>query len=323
MLDQLGAGDASEMPDVIALLDDADLYDVANKSVVTTQYNRKSGKIAKLTGDLKKRNKEISGKVGDTANDNLGLAKKIRDEAGRLGLVLRAAGLVVSVRSLKPTPIEEKSILTEVVSTILHVEKEFAAVVGNNSERAGNMGPLTLEQLEKIFPETAQGTLRKYLPYLNQAMRDHGIETPKRVAAFLAQIGVETDDLKTLTEYGDAAYFNRNYGPHSSVGPTLGNSRSGDGARFRGRGAMQLTGRNNYRAAGEALEVDFVGKPELAADPKYAFATAAWYWDSRNLNDLADESDIGAITRAVNGGDNGSSERNENYRRARKVLDAE
>ncbi|MEU2038505.1 glycoside hydrolase family 19 protein [Nocardia niwae] len=323
MVDQLGTGHTRDLPDLIALLDEADLYDVANEAVVTTHYNEKSGKLARLATDLKAQEKNVSGTVGDAAEDNMELVRTIGDEAARLAPVLQAAAVLVSARSEKLTPAEEKSLLTEVVATLVRVETKFAAVAGHNTDRAGTMGPLTLEQLKRIFPGTSPATLRKYLPYLNQAMRDYGIDTPKREAAFLAQLGVETDDLKTLTEYGDAAYFNRNYGPGSSVGPSIGNKHPGDGARFHGRGGMQLTGRNNYREAGEDLGVDLVGNPGLAADPKYAFATAGWFWDTENLNEQADESDFDAITRTINGGSNGSAERNENYERARKVLDAE
>ncbi|MEU7766679.1 glycoside hydrolase family 19 protein [Nocardia sp. NPDC049190] len=323
MVDHLGTGHTRDMPDLIALLDEADLYDVANKSIVTVHYNEKSGKLARLTADLTRQDGKISGKVKNTATDTIELIETITDEAERLAPILQAAGVLVAARSKKLTPTEETSLLTEVVAALVRAETKFAAVAGRNTDRGETLGPLTLSQLERIFPGTSRATLQKYLPYLNQAMRDYGINTPEREAAFLAQISVETDDLKTLTEYGDAAYFNRNYGPQSSVGPSLGNTRPGDGARFHGRGGMQLTGRNNYRAAGEALDVDLVGHPELAADPKYAFATAGWYWHSRNLNDQADEANFSEITRSVNGGYNGASERNETYAHARKVLGAE
>lgn len=323
MVDQLGTGHTEDIPDLIVLLDEADLYDVANESVVTTHYNEKSGKLARLATDLKARATGISGEVGEVAKDHIELIGTIRDEAARLIPILRAAALVVSARSKKLSPAEEKALLTEVVATLVRVETHFATVAGHNADRAGTMGPLTLEQLARIFPGTSRAKLREYLPYLNQVMRDYDIDTPKREAAFLAQIGVETDDLKTLEEYGDNGYFNRNYGPESGVGRSLGNTSSGDGARFHGRGALQLTGRDNYRKASEALGVDLVGDSELAADPKYAFATAGWFWDAENLNEPADESDLGAITRSINGGTNGASERRENYDRARKVLDAD
>ncbi|MGW5730170.1 glycoside hydrolase family 19 protein [Nocardia beijingensis] len=323
MVDQLGSGHTEDIPDLIVLLDEADLYDVANKSIVTTRYNEKSGKLARLATDLKAQATGVSAKVGDVAKDNIELIATIRDEAARLAPLLQAAAVVVSARAMILLPAEEKALLTEVVATLVRVETKFAAVAGHNADRAGTLGPLTLEQLERIFPGTSRAKLREYLPYLNQAMRDYGIDSPKREAAFLAQLAVETDDLKTLEEYGDNGYFNRNYGPQSGVGRSLGNTEPGDGARFHGRGALQLTGRDNYRKASEALGVDFVGDRELAADPKYAFATAGWFWDAQNLNDQADESDIGAIGRSINGGTNGAAERREYYDRARKVLDAD
>ncbi|WP_433755336.1 glycoside hydrolase family 19 protein [Nocardia sp. CA-135398] len=319
IVDQLGTGNPSDIPDLTALLDTANLYDVANKSVVTAHYNTKAGELTELTAGLKERDTKLSGKVGDVAGDNAKMAKEIRDEAQMLGLVLQAAALVVSARSGKLTAAEEKSLLTDIVTRVLRVEKDFVDILGTNSERAGQMSPVTLAQLEKIFPDTPKATLEKYLPYLDQAMRDYGIDSPKRAAAFLAQVGVETDNLKTLEEYGDRAYFEGNYGSRKD----LGNKQSGDGARFHGRGALQLTGRTNYQKASDALEVDLVGKPDLAEDPKYAFATAGWYWNSRDLNDDADKSDIDAITQTINGGSNGSAERNQNYSRARKVLDGE
>ncbi|MEV6333782.1 glycoside hydrolase family 19 protein [Nocardia vinacea] len=319
VVDQLGTGNPSDIPDLTALLDAANLYDVANKSVVTAHYNTKSADIAELTTGLKERDTELSGKVGDVAGDNTKMAKEIRDEAQMLGLVLQAASLAISARSGKLTASEEKSLLTDIVTRVLHVEKDFRDLLGTNSDRAEQISPVTLAQLEKIFPGTPKSKLARYLPYLDQAMRDYGIDTPKRAAAFLAQVGVETDNLKTFEEYGDMAYFERNYGARKD----LGNEQTGDGANFHGRGAMQLTGRTNYRKASDALEVDFVENPDRAKDPKYAFATAGWYWDSKDLNDDADKSDIDAITHAINGGSNGSAERNENYSRARKVLDAE
>ncbi|WP_433715295.1 glycoside hydrolase family 19 protein [Nocardia sp. CA-084685] len=319
MVDQLGTGNPSDIPDLTALLDAANLYDVANKSVVTAHYNTKSAELAELTAGLKERDTKLSGKVGDVAGDNAKMAKEIRDEAQMLGLVLQAASLAVSARSNKLTATEEKSLLAEIVTKVLHVENDFRDLLGTNSERAGKMIPVTLEQLAAIFPHTPKSKLEKYLPYLDQAMRDYGIDTPERAAAFLAQVGVETDNLKTLEEYGDKAYFEGNYGARKD----LGNKQSGDGSRFRGRGALQLTGRTNYQKASDALEVDFVANPDLAKDPKYAFATAGWYWDDKDLNDDADKSDIGAITQTINGGSNGSAERNQNYSRARKVLDAD
>jgi len=86
---------------------------------------------------------------------------------------------------------------------------------------------------------------------------------------------------------------------------------------------MQLTGRKNYQKASEALDVDFVGNPDLAKDPKYAFATAGWFWDSKNLNHDADKSDIDAVSQTINGGSNARQQRAENYENASDILDAD
>lgn len=82
-----------------------------------------------------------------------------------------------------------------------------------------------------------------------------------------------------------------------------GDAASGDGYRYRGRGLIQLTGRNNYRKAGEALDQPLEAKPELAAEPLLALHTAVWYWTANNLNTLADLDDAVKVSKAVNLGD--------------------
>ncbi|WP_062985308.1 hypothetical protein [Nocardia anaemiae] len=141
MVDQLGTGNPSDIPDLAALLDAANLYDVANKSVVTAHYNTKTAELTELTAGLKDRDIKLSGKVGDVAGDNVKMAKEIRDEAQMLGLVLQAAALAVSARSGKLTAGEEKSLLTEIVTRVLRVEKDFVHILGTNSERSGHREP--------------------------------------------------------------------------------------------------------------------------------------------------------------------------------------
>jgi putative chitinase len=106
-----------------------------------------------------------------------------------------------------------------------------------------------------------------------------------------------------------------------------GDVASGDGFRYRGRGLIQLTGRANYRLAGDALGVDLVGQPELLVEKEMAALSAAWYWDSHGLNALADQlaannaADIfRKITKIINGGDTGLPERWAAYTRLRAVL---
>lgn len=92
-------------------------------------------------------------------------------------------------------------------------------------------------------------------------------------------------------------------------GGRLGNVQPGDGAKFIGRGLTQLTGRANYSAAAQALDLPLLDDPDLAATPAVAALIAGWFWDSRGLNALADRDDIEGITRKINGGTIGLAER--------------
>jgi predicted chitinase len=179
----------------------------------------------------------------------------------------------------------------------------------------GDVAPgrgVTAAQLRQIMPNLSQAKAEQYLPHINRAMAEAGINTPKRQAAFLAQLGHESGGLRYMEEIASgAAYEGRR---------DLGNTQPGDGTRFKGRGPIQLTGRSNYRAAGQALGIDLENNPRRAADPDVGFRTAAWFWNSRNLNSLADQGDFRGITRRVNGGYNGLADREAYYRRALNAL---
>ncbi|NNA35967.1 glycoside hydrolase family 19 protein, partial [Pseudomonas lundensis] len=91
-------------------------------------------------------------------------------------------------------------------------------------------------------------------------------------------------------------------------------------SKFRGRGLIQITGRANYKACGEALGLDLIRQPELLEKPQYACMSAAWFWASRGLNTLADAGQFDKITQRINGGQNGAADRQALYARALKVL---
>ncbi|OBA66401.1 hypothetical protein A5780_13530 [Nocardia sp. 852002-20019_SCH5090214] len=168
------------------------------------------------------------------------------------------------------------------------------------------------------LPGADQANVTTWLPDINSAMQSAGIDTPQRAAAFLAQVGQETAGFATLTEYSDGSDYNGR--------ADLGNTQPGDGPRYKGRGGLQLTGRHNYERASQALGVDFVNHPELVADPKYAFATAAWYWNTHNLNAAADNAhpqdpaSIDPVSRIINGGSNGRDVRREHFIQACQIL---
>ena len=99
-----------------------------------------------------------------------------------------------------------------------------------------------------------------------------------------------------------------------------GSSGSGDGWGFRGRGLIQLTGREQYVACGRGIGADLVAQPHLLEGPKHAALSAGWYWSQYGLNKPADKGDVGAATKIINGGDTGLADRAKRYDRALKAL---
>jgi putative chitinase len=146
----------------------------------------------------------------------------------------------------------------------------------------------------------------KWADALTSAMVGGQINTRMRQAAFLAQIGHESGSLVYVKELGGDKYFAKYDGRKD-----LGNTQAGDGARFCGRGLIQITGRANYGRASQALFGDdrLLKNPELLEQPEWAAKSAVWYWTTRNLNALADADRFTDITRAINGGTNGLEDR--------------
>lgn len=171
---------------------------------------------------------------------------------------------------------------------------------------------IPLAVLRAVMPQLSEAKAKLYLPLLNAAMAEAGITTPQRQAAFLAQLAHESGQFRYMQEIASgSAYEGRR---------DLGNVNPGDGQLYKGRGPIQLTGRDNYRAAGEALGLDLEANPRQAAEPSVGFRTAAWYWNTRHLNDFADTGDFREITRRINGGYNGLADRERYYAAARQAL---
>lgn len=173
---------------------------------------------------------------------------------------------------------------------------------------------LTLDQLKAIAPKLPVNVAENYLPYINAALEKYEINTALRISAFLAQLMHESVQLTAFEEYASGkAYEGRK---------DLGNTKLGDGVRYKGRGAIQLTGRANYRQVGQALGVDLENNPTLASDPSLAFLIAGYYWNSRKLNKFADSGIKGfnAITYRINGGYRGKADRLKYYSNIRIVL---
>ncbi|MBI6603629.1 MULTISPECIES: glycoside hydrolase family 19 protein [Pseudomonas] len=175
--------------------------------------------------------------------------------------------------------------------------------------------PITEQQLLQILPNAGRQA-GVFVPALNTAMSRYGIVGTARVAAFIAQVGHESGQLRYVREIWGPTAQQAGYEGRSD----LGNTVKGDGSRYRGRGLIQVTGRSNYAACGEALGLDLINKPELLELPQNASMSAAWFWSTRGLNTLADQGEFVKITRRINGGVNGLADRQALYEKALKVL---
>ena len=180
---------------------------------------------------------------------------------------------------------------------------------------------VTEQQLQRIMPN-ARGQAGVFVSALNAAMTRRQISSPKRQAAFLAQLGHESGQLQYVRELGGEQYLSKY--DTGSLAAKLGNTpeTDGDGQRYRGRGLIQITGRNNYLRCSLALfgNERLLRTPELLELPQWAAESAAWFWWIRELNVLADRDEFEAITRKINGGLNGLADRLELWGRARAVL---
>lgn len=174
---------------------------------------------------------------------------------------------------------------------------------------------ITEQQFRRMMP-AAGARLDAHWPYINPALEQAAINTPERIAAFLAQLAHESSEYRHMEEIWGPTEAQLGY----EGAERLGNVMPGDGYRYKGRGPIQITGRANYMVCGQALGLDLIGHPELLALPQYGTASACWYWNSRKLSLLADRAWFKAITRAINGGYNGLSDRRLYWDRNRALL---
>lgn len=175
--------------------------------------------------------------------------------------------------------------------------------------------PITEQQLLQILPNAGRQA-GVFVPALNTAMGKYGIVTRLRIAAFIAQVGHESGQLRYVREIWGPTAQQAGYEGRAD----LGNTVTGDGSKYRGRGLLQITGRANYAACGEALGLDLVNQPTLLEQPQHAAMSAAWFWSTRGLNTPADQGEFVKITRRINGGLNGLADRQALYEKALKVL---
>ncbi len=224
------------------------------------------------------------------------------------------------------------------VLTIPGVEPEPAAPV------TGEGVNITPDQLKQILPHAKESNIAKFTPALDAELPKFRIATPLRVAQFIAQIGVESASLNATVEnlnYSANALLRvfGKYFPTEAMANDYarqpekianrvyanrmgnGDEESGDGWRYRGRGLIQLTGKNNYETCGKEIDQPLENTPEIVTqNPNIAVMTACWYWNSRNLNRYADRDDVKKITKLINGGYHGFDERKAFLAKAKEVL---
>ncbi|MFD1613494.1 glycoside hydrolase family 19 protein [Gelatiniphilus marinus] len=208
---------------------------------------------------------------------------------------------------------------------------------------------ITTNQMQTIIPDMNWKKAEFYLPHVNTVLPNFGIDTPLRKAHFLSQLAHESGGLKYNQEnlnYSAKAlrsvfgkYFKTNeiaeaYArkPEKIANRVYGNrmgngdEASGDGWKFRGRGLIQLTGKNNYQKFAHDHGVDCVNNPDLILDPELALTSACWFWKKNNINRYADDDDIHMVTKRINGGTNGLLHRQhylDSFKRLYKVLEAD
>lgn len=163
------------------------------------------------------------------------------------------------------------------------------------------LASLDVDRILAIAPDADSTQVAALLPHLLLAMAEYEINTPLRQAHFLAQLIHESGSFNYLEEIDPGDYLEDRL--------DLGNTEPGDGCRFKGRGLIQITGRNNYAACGQDLGVDLIKYPTRLAEYDLAALSAGWFWWKNEINELADRDDIELVTRTINGGLNGFDDR--------------
>lgn len=206
------------------------------------------------------------------------------------------------------------------------------------------MNKVTLDLLQEICPKTKATVLAKYVLPLNIVGQRFGLfDNPKRMAAFLAQVAHESGGLNIIQENlnysakGLTTTFKKYFPTVASTNGYVRNPQkiankvyanrmgngpesSGDGYKFRGRGLIQLTGKNNYTLFAKAIGKSIDDTIVYLGTSEGAVASAAWFWDANKLNIYADKGDFVGLTRRINGGTIGLADRQHHYAIALKAL---
>jgi putative chitinase len=202
---------------------------------------------------------------------------------------------------------------------------------------------ITVEQFTEMFPKNKNP--QAWTTALNEVLPTYKIDTPERIASFLAQCGHESGGFTVLQENlnysadGLNKIFKKYFPTLDSAQPYArkpemianrvygnrmgnGDEASGEGYRYRGRGPIQLTGKDNYTACSDFLFQDdtLLQNPDMLLDPEYALHSACWFWWKNDLNNYADSADLVTMTKRINGGTIGLEDRIKHYNHAMEIF---
>lgn len=186
----------------------------------------------------------------------------------------------------------------------------LGSTVSADAKLSPTPGP-TIQQQAKMSP----------VDKLRTAATANGIQGTE-LAQFLAQCAHESADFKNMEEIGTPAYFARKYDPKYApkTARILGNTEVGDGERYKGRGFIQLTGRDNYKRAGAALNLPLEANPALAARPDVAAVVAVWYWKNRVARKVKNFHNTQQVTRAINPAGKGLQARKDQFKQYQVAM---
>lgn len=178
---------------------------------------------------------------------------------------------------------------------------------------------ITEAQIRRVMPNAPKERVTGFVDSFNKWAEKFSIDTPLRVAHYIAQVAHETAELKYLEEIASGAAYDT-----GKLAIRLGNTpeKDSDGQRYKGRGCLQTTGRKNYEAyaKSEYCNGDLMAHPEWLAQFPGAQKSAMFYWKKNMLNRFADRDDTYALTKAINGGTNGLAQRSYYTRVAKRVF---
>lgn len=164
-----------------------------------------------------------------------------------------------------------------------------------------------LQNALKVMPSVAM----RHAPLIEAACAEFGIDNPRRIGMFLAQTAHESGNFRWMEEIWGPTAAQSRYDTRTDLGNTP--EVDGDGELYKGRGSLEVTGKSNYEACGDALGLDLIGNPQLLSDPANGWRASGWWWKEHGLNELADTCSVRRCTHVVNGGYNGETDREQRY----------